>query len=65
MEGAYSEVRKYEYVIRDTYHNITYVIFSNSILSKKEKISEIRYYLMKSRLFPESGSRINILTEKG
>jgi len=64
MGEAYSQVRKYEYVIRDTYHNITFVIFSNNILSKKEKINEIRYYLIKCGVFPEYGSRINIVTEK-
>jgi hypothetical protein len=64
MEGTYSQVRKYEFEIRDTYHNITFVIFSDNILSKKEKISEIRYYLMKCGVFPESGIRINIITEK-
>jgi hypothetical protein len=64
MGEAYPKIRKYQSVIRDTYHNITFVIFSNNELNKKEKINEIREYLMKCSIFPESGSRINIVTDK-
>ncbi len=39
-----NDVKKYKCIIKDTYHNVIYEIYSNKKLTKKEMIKQVRYY---------------------
>ncbi len=59
------EAKKHRKVIRDKFNEVEYVIYSNSKLSKKEAMREIRYYNYE-RKFSEihSGEKIMIVCDK-
>lgn len=56
--------KKYKFVIRDKHKNIKYIIYSNRELTKKQKIQEIRnYVLSRQNKIPEPFDKINIIAD--
>lgn len=55
-------VKKHKNILKDTFRHITYVIYSDRKLDKKEMMREVRYYFVKNDFsVDDCSSRVMII----
>lgn len=60
----YNIVKKYKFNVKDLINDVKYTIYTNTKLTKKEKINCIRQYIISVGKIPPAGSCINIISDK-
>ena len=58
-------VKKYKNVIKDKQKNITYVIYSDKKMGRKQMLRQVRYYhLNPHNPIPDYDSKVNIIVDE-
>jgi len=58
-------VKKYKCTIKDTLNNVTYCIYSNRQLNRKQKLQQIRYFKLKQEFNKHCyDSHVNIIADE-